>query len=348
MNKMSQISKLVVGLVFLVMVFLNSGSKVLAQGTGLPTFAFGDDKKVSEQIEGDLIMAGGKVEVTSNINGDAYVAGGKVNFDGSVEEDLVVAGGEVVIKGVVGKNLTVAGGKVTIDENSIVGGYVLAAGGEVIMLGQFAGSVKVVARDLKVGEKVHIQGDLEADIESGQVAETAIVDGEKKVVVHEAKQTQIPENVNKALVTSGKVIFWLGQLVTLLVLLAIGGKAVEKVEVNQKNFWATLGWGLVVLIVTPVLALILLVSMVGSPLGLMLFPIYFASLYLSGLVVAITMGAMIAKNGWLKMKNRYLLAIIGLILVTVVSQIPIIGGWVKFVVLILGLGTMFRAVRGKK
>ncbi|MBI2465170.1 polymer-forming cytoskeletal protein [Candidatus Shapirobacteria bacterium] len=324
---------------------------IMAPEIRLPKFEVGEDREITEPIDGDLISAGGQVKVLSEITGDAYIAGGQVEFDGVIDQDLIVAGGNVIIRGRIGKNLIVVGGQVKIEETAMVGGYVLAAGGEVIINGQVEGPVKAATSKLTIGEMAYIGGNLEADVEKVMIVDTAQIAGERRVNIHKVESPRMSETGNEAMrgiVAVGKIVYFLSKLVTLLVLVVIGGKLMAPAGALMTRFWTTLGLGMVVTIVTPFVMMILMMSVLGIPLSIITFGVYLLALYLSSLVVAMALGNVISKNGWLPIKNNYLLSIIGLIVISVITNIPLIGWLMSVVVCFLGMGIIFKLATERK
>lgn len=318
---------------------------IMAPTIKLPVLVAGEEKVITDDIDGDLIGAGGQMRIMSAITGDAYIGGGQVDFDGSVDQDLVIAGGKVTISGRVGKNLIVVGGQVKIEDTAMVGGYVLAAGGEVLINGQIEGPAKIATRKLMLGEIAYVGGKLEADVEEATVAETAQIIGDKNINVHKVetpKSTDRTKEAMRGVATIGKIVFFLGKLVTLLVLVAFAGKLMTPAGVILTRFWTTLGWGMVVVIVSPVAMMLLMMSVVGAPLSLISFVVYMVAMYLSSLVVAMAIGNIFSKKGWLPTKNNYLLSIVGLIVISVVTSIPVIGWLINVLVCFLGIGIIFR------
>lgn len=349
---MKTISQIVV----LALVLLGLGGRVamaqenrliVAPTIKLPVLVAGEDKVIIDDIDGDLIGAGGQIKVISAITGDVYIGGGEVNFDGSTDQDLVVAGGKVTVSGQVGKNLIVVGGQVKIEDTAIVGGYVLAAGGEVFVNGQIGGPVRAATGKLTVGEVAFIGGNLEADVEQAMVSETAQIIGERRVNVHKVetpKTSETTRNVMRKLAVTGKVIYFLSKLITLLVLVTLAGKLMASAGGLLSRFWTTLGWGMVVAVVTPFVMIILMMSVVGIPLSLVIFGVYLLTMYLSSLVVAMAIGNVILEKGWLPVKNNYLLSVIGLIIISVATNIPVIGWLMSVIICCLGLGIVYRLV----
>lgn len=312
----------------------------------LPTMVMGEDKFIVEPIDGDLVAAGKNIVVSTDINGDAYVAGGKVIIDGTINGDLVVAGGEVVIKGLVAKNLIAAGGKITTEDMAMVEGYVLAAGGEIILNGQFDGPVKVAGGRLTTTESTFVTGDLIVDTGEVQGIPLATVDGDKKINVYQVNEYQRGK-IRSGMESGGTIFGLMSGLATMTVLMWIFGKQLTKRGGEMEKMGVNLGWGLVVMAVTPLLIILLLLSMVGVPLGLILVPLYVIAIYISWFVSAAAVGDWIRRQGWVKSDNKYWLGIMGLLVLYILGWTPWIGGIFKTLALLMGLGIMFRTTREK-
>lgn len=311
----------------------------------LPVFMAGNNQTVDKPIDGDLMISGGQIKTTANINGDAYVAGGQIDIGGTINGNLIVGGGNVTISGTVLKNVIVGGGQVKIDSTAEIGGYMLAGAGQMDLLGTFLGPVKVGGGSLTVGEKAVMNGNLEADVTQSNVSSTAKIVGEKNIRIHETKQqTQKQINQWKQLGYMGQVFSFVSKLIILLILVKLFG---EKIKENKtmETFWSTVGLGLVVLIVVPILSLILMATIIAIPLSLIISVFYFVSLYLSGIIAAILVGDFIFEKGYLKTGNNYFQSILGLILITLLGLIPLVGMLIKFIILLLGIGFIFKSLR---
>jgi len=337
-------------LLFLLTFFLSPA--VLAQNKAkslvkLPVFMAGDNQIIDNDIEGDLMVAGSQIKITSDISEDAYVAGGQIDINGTVNGNLIVAGGSVTISGKVLKNVIVAGGQIKIQDSAQIGGYVLAGGAQVDLLGNFSGPVKVGAGSLVVGENAVINGDLEADVSKSDISSTSKISGEKKIQIHETKTPEKSEKVVTQLprVTYIKDIFsFLSKLIILLVFVSLFGRKLKSIK-SKNSFWSLLGWGFVILVMTPVLTLTLMVTVIGIPLSFIISGLYFISLSLSKIVTAIVAGDYMSQKGYLKTNNYYLQGFVALVFITVLSLIPFIGAFVKFTVLLFGLGVIFQSLR---
>lgn len=346
MKKISLISFIIFALSFLF------NSSVLAQSKAktsvkLPVFMAGENQIVDKAIDGDLMIAGSQVKITSDVKGDVYAAGGQIDITGTISGNLIVAGGNVTVSGKVLKNIITAGAQIKIDTSAETSGYTLIGGGTVDLLGKFSGPVKVGAGTLTLGEKALINGNLEADVNKSDISATSKILGEKKIQIHETKKVDT-KTVQTSKFTGfsslKEIISFLGKLVLLLILVKLFGQKI--IETNaKKSFWSNLGFGLILLIVTPFLCLMLLISIIGIPLSGIIFSIYLLAISLSKVVASILLGNYLSEKKYLKSKNQYLLASLSLLLLSFLGLIPFAGGLVKVFVLLFGLGATIQSLQ---
>ena len=308
----------------------------------LPAFFAGDNQTIDKPVDSDVMAAGGQVTLSTTVTGDVYVAGGQISIGGTINGNLIVAGGDIKITGNIDKNLIVAGGQVAVEDQAVVNGYVLAGGGKVDLLGKILGPVKVGAGSLTVGDKASIGGNLEADVSKSDIALGATISGEKKVKIYETasrEPVRVPANLWRNMGIAGGILIFISKLVVLLVLVKLFGTVINQAKL--KSFWTTMGWGLVVLSVTPFLFVLLLATIIGIPLGIIILAIYFVCLYLSVIVASLVAGKLMDQRGWLNTKNLYLQGSVGLVLITILEFIPLVGGLIRLIVLLTGLGVLF-------
>ena len=108
-----------------------------------PAFAQGPDGRVvfgdnfvleaEKTHDGDLAVFGGSVttEPASEIDGDMIVFGGNADIQGDIDGDMVVFGGNVDINGTVDGDIGAIGGNVNLGENAVVKGDIGLVGGRV-------------------------------------------------------------------------------------------------------------------------------------------------------------------------------------------------------------------------
>ena len=128
--------------------------------------------------------------------------------------------------------------------------------------------------------------------------------------------------------------------IAMVVLFYLIPKTKEKLDnfkLEFSNIAKTSGIGLIVLILVPIISIIAMISVFLIPLSLITIAIYIISIYLSFLLMYYIVGNIITSK-LLNSDNMYLSLLIGIVLVKLIYLIPYIGGFVRFVSLLFGLG----------
>ncbi|MBU1165147.1 FapA family protein [Patescibacteria group bacterium] len=310
-------------------------------------------------VNGDVIVLGGTITISGPVAGDVFVIGGNIKVKGDVMGSVRVAGGDVVISGYVERNVNAAGGTLELSDSAEVGWDLIAAGGNVVVNGKVNGNINIAGGNIiftnEVGKDLDINlgADGYATLRSGTK-----VGGDFNYLAATLDQVDINENVEVAgetkhkTVTSARVkaapafgaIYFFGKLVSLfgmfivgLVLISLAPKVVTQVSVQMtKAPGRSLGWGLIYLILTPIVILLLIITIIGIPLGMILIPMYFIAIYLSGIFVGVTVGLLLVN--WLT-KGKYKKTmiwpmILGLVICDIVFSIPIIG-WILAILAVM-------------
>lgn len=320
-------------------------------------FRYHEDRVVigrSERINDDLYVAGGEITIEGNVAGDLIVAGGQVRVTGEVEQDVLVAGGQVVIVGIVGDDVRVAGGEVRLA--GVVKGDVLSAGGEVFIddsaqLGNVwaatgrlqvagtTGSVRAASDEIVIQKSAEIKGDLsymsddEATIEDG-----ATIIGN---VTHQESQ----RGAQAALISVVDIMATVSYIVLAVLFIYVAPNKSRQLALTwRQTFGSSLLWGLLFLVAVPVLSVLLIMTVVGWPLGvglLLTFPIF---IYLGMLVSVIAVGSWI-RSLWQKQSfvpPDWLSVVLGAVALQLLGLLPIVGWLALFLVFASSLGVLLR------
>lgn len=333
----------------------------------------------SETIQKDLYLAGGNVTSSGKVNGDLAVGGGNILINGPVSQDLFVGGGSIailadvgddvrvgggniVVSGKIGDDLVVGGGQTSISGAGIggdvlwaggalrvdapVGGNLQLAGGEVVINSHVRGNVSFKGKKLTLAKNAVIDGNLdysaqkEATIEAG-----AVVRGQTNYEPLKAPATPIS---GKGIIAFLSLVF-LGKFLALLVFaLALGLFFRRYADALVANAVAQplleTGRGLIVLIVLPVISVMLLISIIGVPIGLLGLLAFAALLVVGSPLAAVILGSVLHK--WMFKPAEYQIAwqtiLLGVLVYTLLGLIPILGGIAKFVLMLLAVGSMMK------
>jgi hypothetical protein len=225
---------------------------------------------------------------------------GAVTVEGTVEQEVVVFDGPVTISGTVMDNVVAFNGLVTVRSGAEIGG-------------------DLIARRQPV------------------VEEGATVRGEIKTNLDELFRQPFP--------FFGYIAAWLAVSVSTLLLgllvLWLAPGAVDAIsEAWRTAGWPCVGWGVLLVIGLPLLAVLLFVTLVGIPfafgLGLALFLIFATGYTMAGVVV----GRWIVKPP----RSRFVAFLAGWAILRGLALIPFVAGIVGFVAVVVGLGAMAVAI----
>ena len=324
-------------------------------------YAFGGGVDIQADVQGDLVAAGGRVVTAGRVAGNLIVAAGSVVIGGTVVRNVRGAGGAVTISGQVGRNLNAAGGTVILTPEAVIDGRARLVGGEVrvagtvkkkmyaagavvVLAGEFQGDVELVAQEIEVLPTTRIKGRL-----TYWSARDAKID--RKAQIQGAVTHNLPElpralaRTGTALVTVSRLLFMAGLIVTGVALyLLFPGFTVLASHTIGSDPVKSLGIGLLLFAAMPVVAILTMLTILGIPLGLILFVLYFAALLVGFLLTAFSLGDAGARafyrRGRRSRSMRVLWLILALAVLALVNQVPFVGGTAMAAAVLLGLGAM--------
>jgi cytoskeletal protein CcmA (bactofilin family) len=268
----------------------------------------------------DHFAAGSSVRVDRVVAGDLLAAGGQVDVAGRVRGDAIVAGGNVRLGGGLDKSLYAAGGQLTLA--GAVANNVRAAGGEVTLLrgAEVGGNASLAGGRVEVGGV--IKGYLQAA--GGELFIDGAVGGD-------------------VIATSGRIE--LGPQARIAGRLryasrdeAVIDPAAQIVGGIERMTWRARAG------IPSLAALILIVTLIGLPLGLVTLLAYFAVLPVGYAAAAIAIGdgalarvkpAADAAIGW-----RVGAAALAVLVLALLARLPYLGALLVLAALLIGLGAL--------
>lgn len=318
-------------------------------------FAAGSSVTLSGLVKGDAYVAGGVINFDGTVDGDLIAAGGEVNIRGTILDDLRLSGGQIIISGEILGNLTVAGGSVTLTDSAKVGGSLVSAGGNINIFAPIGSDVTIGAGKLTIGNAVG--GSVKAGAGEISLASNARIEGDLTYYSKNKAQIQkgaeikgtvshkIPDDVRPERMFGAGILLYL--IFEVLSVLIVGLLVIKfypnfinnTVEIIQKSSLTSLGVGLLGMITIPVAFIILMVTIIGIPLGIIILLSFFIYIYLSKIFVSIFLGRSFSKllggvprDGWA--------LLIGIIIFVLLTSIPFIGGLLYMLSIFLGLGAL--------
>lgn len=322
-------------------------------------YATGGTITSDSRIVGDLYAGGGTVLVGGAVGADAVITGGTVTISGDVGDDLRIAGGTITVQGAVQGDVIIGGGQVQLSGSRIggdlwigagsvrieapVGKNVKVGGGEVYINAAIAGSVEVDADKLTLGPKARIAGNLNyTSLREVVIEEGAVVSGTTNYQPRD--EHGVPAGFLLAVFSAAAIAF--------ILMLALGAfvfalffkrYAQEVVENSFAAPFLELGRGLLVFIAMPIISVLLLISIIGLPLGLLGLMLYVALLIFSWLIAPVLIGSLVYH--WIY-KGEYVVSwktiLLGLAVFFLLGIVPVLGGLAQLGFMILSLGSIAR------
>ena len=234
---------------------------------------------------------------------------------GRTVQSVVVIHGDAVIGGTVRRSVVVVGGDATIESTAVVGADEAAQASSVVVVGgrlTIEPGAAVRGRTTQV-TGVHLGGVVPAILSGVAVRPIGLVAGWWQLLF-------LP--------------------IVALVVSALFPRPVRRVaERVHLQFWPSLGWGLVGLVVAAVLLVVLAVTIVGlivaAPLGLVVMPL---ALLFCIVCVAELLGRLVLSSSPRYRENAIAAAVAGAVLLSLVSLVPVLGGLALLVATVAGVG----------
>jgi cytoskeletal protein CcmA (bactofilin family) len=329
----------------------------------------------TETIEDDLIVSGSAVTIDGTVNGDVFafaqtvVVNGTINGNlfaaarvvdvkGTISGTAATAGQQVLVQGRIERNLVAAGSTVTLLQSGSVGRSLIGAGDTVEQYGAVERGVAVAGSKLMIAGRVGRE--VRAASGSLDVASTAVVKGPLTYWSNSAARIAAGSQVGEVRheVTAGNTTPdfgpwyrspWLiglkfgGFLIVGLALLALFPRLRASFPslIIRKPWQAPLA-GFLALIAIPIAAVILMITVIGAPLGIVTVLLYPVMIYTGQVLVAWAAGRLLADRvPALRAQNWAVLFLLGALITTVLTQLPIVGVGVTVAALLYGMGGLW-------
>ncbi len=311
--------------------------------------AAGSSLELNGNVGDGVLAAGGTINLKGEVGGSARIIGGQVRVDSEqITEDLVVIGGMVYIseRTVVVGDLVVIGGNVVMD--GTVNGGVRSIGGSLTLNGQINGNVDVKAKEAFIlGPKADISGTVNYSSRSEYIRDPA---AKTAAVNYTPLERGYGHSGAVAFLTVAFLIKLLALVVVTWVLFQFFRRRfVSAIQNTGESFWKNVAFGLAFMILVPILAVLLFVTFVGYYVAIILLAIYVLLMLLSCIVGMAYFGSwLVSKIEKKEMKTDYLTLILGIVVVSIVGCVPVLGGLLGLILTLAALGHFVRNFKNLK
>ena len=331
------------------------------------TFLSGHQIQVDGIIDGDLYAVGQDVIINGQVRGDIIAAAQTISILSPIEGNLRLAGQTVRISKPVSGSATIASQVLSLDTEGRIGRDLVFGANTVNISGEIArniyGGASILNLSGNIGNTVHLYGVQQLNLLDGaMVGGDLIYSSEQKAYISPNASLIGNERWQEIKpVPDLKPTHALPWSLATLYLLSLAGLLIVYwvFRLWKKESWdylatpataqpwSSFGIGLLTLLATPILFVLLLITVIGIPLGIILILAYGVFLYLSTLIVSQSLTQRLRTRFNYRGHDFWPFMII-LIILTLVTKIPLIGWLIGLIVLSLGLGSSLKAILVKK
>lgn len=262
-------------------------------------FGIGTNISINNDIEKDLFLFSSKINIDSNVKRDAYIAGEIVNINGNIDRNIYIYGTEVNING------------------------------------SYKGNIVIYANNIKIDETAKISGTLKYN-------KDANIEGINDTITRKTYEVS-PEKISIKDYITNFISTYIHITLLAITLVFITEKTfIKSLEQTKNTNIKTLSTlcikGFLILIGVPIIGMMLIFSGAFLSVGVVGSLLYGIMVYISNIFTAYFIAKTIDEKYFNKKINSYMLMIVGLFIIYVLRIIPIIGGLISFISILIGLG----------
>ena len=332
---------------------------------------FGNSIEIASAVNGDVLVVGNIITISGPVAGDVIAAGNTIRIKGPVNGSVrLLAAENIEIDSEIQRNVWGAAKSIIITENAKVGWDVNVAGTNVEIKGQVGGNIWTGGESVVVGDKVGKNAKISLDT-AGQLIllPNAKVDGD--LVYYASSDNQL--NIEEGALVGGEVVrddvlkqnvgwpfrnrdfgmlYIMIKIISLFSMLVVGLLFMfmaPRIIMNVKDEMAgnpigSIIRGLVFTLALPVVAILLMITIIGLPLALMIISMFFIGLYVSNVLAGFALGLFVVDRFGGKKTSSNLIwpLVIGLIIFIILSSIPFVGWLIKIILIWWALGALMK------
>lgn len=334
-------------------------------------YAAGGQVRPAGPVSGDWVAAGGKVIVDQAIGGDAMLAGGSVDVRAPVGDDVRAAGADVTIESRVEGELVASGGNITVRPSAAIGRGATLHAGSVSIDGRVEGDLQATARKITIDGEVRGNARLVGEqIELGPkariggaviyVSSSGLKKAEGAVVAGTVTRENPPEPGGRRWEGAAGAPSWVAGAMSFLALLAAGAMfllllprfGVAAAQRVRSSPWLSLGIGFGTIAALPLVAVLLFITLLGIPIGIVLLALY-PALWLGGFLVGVLsvsrlLAAALGKEVPAGFRAGIGFFALGLLMTLLVASVPFVGALFAGLLSVAGVGALVLELHGRR
>lgn len=314
------------------------GNRVIINGTvNGNVLCIGNHITIAGRVDGTITAIGNTVEIEGDVTQSVQTAANNVIVSGQIGGDMVTAGNDIDLtdQATIDRDFVFAGN--SVDVNALINDGIQGVGNTIVLSNIIGSDVEVGVHRLTITSTAVIQGNLTYTSEN----EVMIQDGARIIGITThilAEHFEIPHIG----IWASFIAFLMVLITGIVIILIAPRRAKAAADAVKHRPLATLGWGALLLFVTPIALAIVFITILGIPLSIMGLVIYGIAIFLSQVAIGLFIGYWILGH-FSNIESRGLLIlayVLGFTLLTLVSFIPYIGWIIWLAVAVFGIGAM--------
>lgn len=338
-----------------------SGSDVTIASTETITedlYLAGGTVDFQGRAERDVSIATGQATIGGTIGGSLNLASGRAEITGPISGSLRILSGTVTLSGNVGGDVVMFGGQLTVTSSARINGNIVMSGGQLDMRGQVTGDIGGAVGSSTIGGTVG--GSVDLNTGNLDITNTARITGPVTVTgkqdANVASGAQVTGGVTHNTVSpwggtespiqaiSGGLLRTLWMLVTGGLIVLVAPRLAQWLGRNGQRVIPALPLGLLAAIALPIIAIVLMATVIGFPAGMIVLFMFGIALYITQAVAGMAIGRFILPSSWNDSSRGYLLLAmtLGVIIIALFRFLPLPWVWavVSTIVTLWGLGAI--------
>ena len=320
-------------------------------------YAAGEAVRVHGRLAGDLVAGAQRILVDGQVEGDVFAAARTVDLRGAIGDSTRVVGERVIVDATIDGDLIAGANRVQILESTVIRGGVAAAAssleidgtveedlraaaGELVLRGTVRGDANVIADRLDLAPDARIEGDLDYRTRIPLSPEAAA-----RVAGTVRYQEPIDEDGEDDGSAAWSFVFWTWQagaaLLAGLLAVALFRPLMQQLAsaiAGETTLGALLGFG--AFLIVPVGAAVVMMTLVGLPIGIIATLLFAVALYVAKLPIAVWAGDQLLARAGRPDASPYAAMAVGILALYLLFEVPWLGGLFWLAATWLGLGAM--------
>ena len=296
----------------------------------------GGDVAIDTAVDRDVLAVGGNIAISAPVAGNVRAAGGDVEItsDAAITGNAAIASGNLTVRGAVKGNLMAGAGNVTLD-------------------GPIGGDATIGAGTLELGPNARIGGKLK--FRGGHLVrhpEAVVTGGIEQRAARSKRKHRGDFGFGPSPYTGGSWLWTVGLMILAgLVAAALPGPSQRMASELRARPWMAAFLGFVALTCIPAAAVLIMITIIGIPIGILALLAYVALLLLGYVAASVVAGGILLDRMKAEVAGqaawRAGAAVVAMLVISLLARVPILGGLVIFAALVIGIGVIVSAVVGR-